>query len=137
MALTRRNNDDDEEDDDADNQAHAHLHVLPPHLLAYTVGAPSEALRGDGKVVGLILQRVEAGTALGNLVDVVAHDANSAVDFLESVSAAAYMYGTMLRVQSVRMSSVGAQGAAEASRPSRFDTRVRRTFLRRRRAGVS
>ena len=108
MALTRRNNDDDEEDDDADNQAHAHLHVLPPHLLAYAVGAPSEALRGDSKVVGLILQRVEAGTALRNLVDVVAHDANSAVDFLESVSAAAYMYGTMLRVQSVRMSSVGA-----------------------------
>jgi hypothetical protein len=42
----------------------------------------------------------------------------------------------MLRVQSVCMSSVGAQSAAEASRPSRFDTRVRRTFLRRRRAGV-
>lgn len=93
VALTRGNNDDDEQDDDADNQAHAHLHVLPPHLLAYTVGAPPEALCGDSKVVGLILQRVEAGTALRDLVDVVAHDTDRAVDFLVSWSATAYGYG--------------------------------------------
>ncbi len=29
----------------------SHLHVLPPHLLADTVGASSEALSGDGEVV--------------------------------------------------------------------------------------
>lgn len=88
-ARTRRNDDDDEQDDDADNQAHAHLHILPPHLLAYAVGAPSEALCGDSQVVGLILQRIKTGTALRDLVDVVAHDTNRAVDFLENVLAAA------------------------------------------------
>lgn len=53
--LTRRNDNDDEQDDDAHNEAHAHLHVLPPHLLAHTVGAPSEALGGHGEVIGLVL----------------------------------------------------------------------------------
>jgi len=41
----RNNNDDDDEDDDACNDAHAHLHVLPPHLLSHPVGAASETLR--------------------------------------------------------------------------------------------
>lgn len=58
LELTRRDNDDDKQDDDADNQTHAHLHVLPPHLLAHAVGAPSEALGGHGEVVGLVLERV-------------------------------------------------------------------------------
>lgn len=38
------NDNDENEDDDAGNQAHAHLDVLPPHLLADAVGAPTEAL---------------------------------------------------------------------------------------------
>ena len=53
--LTGRYNNDNKQDDDAGNEAHAHLHILPPHLLAYAVGAPSEALGGHGKVVGLVL----------------------------------------------------------------------------------
>jgi hypothetical protein len=56
--LTRRDNNDSKQDDDADDEAHAHLHVLPPHLLAHAVGTPSEALGGLGEVVGLILERV-------------------------------------------------------------------------------
>ena len=58
VGLTGRNNDDDEQDDDANDEAHAHLHVLPPHLLAHAICTPSEALGGYGEVVGLVLQRV-------------------------------------------------------------------------------
>lgn len=61
---------------------YAHLHVLPPHLLADTVGTTTETLGGHGQVVGLILQRIEALAALRNLVDVVAHDANGVVNLL-------------------------------------------------------
>lgn len=81
-SLTRRDNDDDEQDDDAYDEAHAHLHVLPPHLLAHAVGSPSEALGRRGEVVGLVLQRIQTGTSFRDLVDVVAHDADGAVDFL-------------------------------------------------------
>lgn len=59
LVLLRRNdggyNNDNEQDDDADNKAHAHLHIFPPHLLAHAVGAPSEALGRHGKVVRLVL----------------------------------------------------------------------------------
>jgi len=82
LRLTGRNNDDDEQDEDADKQAHAHLHILPPHLLADAICASSEALGGGGEVVGLVLQRVEASSSLRDLVDVVPHDADGAVDFL-------------------------------------------------------
>jgi hypothetical protein len=37
------------------------LHVLPPHLLAYAVGASSETLGGHGEVVGFVLQGVQTG----------------------------------------------------------------------------
>jgi hypothetical protein len=40
----RRDNDDDQQNNDTDNQAHAHLHVLPPHLLSDPVGSPAETL---------------------------------------------------------------------------------------------
>ena len=58
--LTRRHNDDDQQDDDADNDAHAHLHVLPPHLLPDPVCASAEALCRYSKVVGLVLQCIKA-----------------------------------------------------------------------------
>ena len=58
VQLTRRYNDDNKEDDDADNETHAHLHVLPPHLLAHAVGAPPESLGGHGEIVGLVLERI-------------------------------------------------------------------------------
>ena len=80
--LTRRNDNDDEQDDDAHNEAHAHLHVLPPHLLAHAVGAAAEALRRRRQVVRLVLQGVEAVAALRGFVQVVLHLAHCAVDFL-------------------------------------------------------
>jgi len=45
QARTSRYDNDDDQDDNAHNQAHAHLHVLPPHLLSDSVGTSSEALR--------------------------------------------------------------------------------------------
>lgn len=77
-----RDNDDQDQDDDTCDQAHAHLHVLPPHLLAHTVGTATEALGGDGQVVGLVLQRIEALTTLRDLVDVVTHHTDGVVDLL-------------------------------------------------------
>lgn len=82
--------DNDEEDDDGGNDAHAHLHVLPPHGFPYTIGTASEALGGDGQVVGLVLERVESLAALGDFVDVVTHDTDRAVDFLDSVSGCSF-----------------------------------------------
>jgi hypothetical protein len=75
-------NDNDEEDDNSGDDAHAHLHVLPPHCFPHTIGAASETLSGNGEVVGFVLEGVESFAALGDLVDVVAHDAYRAVDFL-------------------------------------------------------
>jgi len=74
--------DNDDEDDEAADDAHTHLHVLPPHGFPHPVGAASEALGRNSKVVGLILEGVEPLAAFRNLVDVVAHDAYGAVDFL-------------------------------------------------------
>ncbi len=76
------NDDNGQQDNDTDNDAHAHLHVLPPHLLAYDVGSATEALRRGDKVVGLVLQSIQALTTLGNLVDIVAHDTDRLVDLL-------------------------------------------------------
>jgi len=50
--------DDDKEDDDADDQAHPHLHILPPHLFPDSVGASSKSLGGDGEIIGLVLQGI-------------------------------------------------------------------------------
>jgi hypothetical protein len=86
-ALTRGHDDDNQQDYDADDNADPHLHVLPPHLLAHTVGAASEALRGRRQVVGLVLQGIEAVAALRGFVQVILHLAHCAVDFLLSQSA--------------------------------------------------
>lgn len=79
---TRWNDNDEDKDDDAGNQAHAHLDVLPPHLLADAVGAPTEALGRDSQVVGLILQSIKTLASLGDLVDVLTHHADGVVDLL-------------------------------------------------------
>lgn len=80
--LTNRDNNNYQQDDDTNNQAHAHLHVLPPHLLADSVGSPAETLRRDGQVVGLVLQGIESLATLGNLVDVVTHHTDGVIDLL-------------------------------------------------------
>lgn len=69
---TRYDNDQDQ-NDDAGNDAHAHLHVLPPHLLPDPVGAPAEALSRRGEVICLVLQVVNALATLVGHVDVVPH----------------------------------------------------------------
>jgi hypothetical protein len=101
---TTGDDDDDEQEDDADDQAHSHLHVLPPHLLSDSVGATSEALGRDGQVVRLVLQTVEALATLRDLVDVVAHDIDGRVDFLHAKSVAEGTY------------AVGVQGCRTAWR---------------------
>jgi hypothetical protein len=89
---TTGDDDDDQQEDDADDQAHSHLHVLPPHLLADSVGATSEALGRNSQVVGLVLQTVEALATLRDLVDVVAHDVDGRVNFLHEESVAEGRY---------------------------------------------
>lgn len=91
---TTRNDDDDEQKNDADDQAHSHLHVLPPHLLSDSVGTTSEALRRDSQVVGLVLQTIEALATLRDLVDVVAHNIDGGVNFLDNLSVAECTCGT-------------------------------------------
>jgi len=49
------NDDNEDQNNDASNEAHPHLHVLPPHLLANPVRTSSEALGRLGQVVGLVL----------------------------------------------------------------------------------
>lgn len=78
-----RYDDDQKQDNDACNQAHTHLHVLPPHLLPHSVGAAAEAMGLVGQVVGLGLQMVQVLTALPDLLDVIVHDINGVVDFLK------------------------------------------------------
>ena len=56
--YTRWDNNHNDEDNDADNQAYAHLHILPPHLFPHSVRTSSEALSRDGKVIGLVLERI-------------------------------------------------------------------------------
>lgn len=53
--LTSRDDDDEQQNDDTNDQTDAHLHVLPPHLLSYSVGPSSESLRRDCQIVGLVL----------------------------------------------------------------------------------
>ena len=53
--LTSRDDDEEQQDDDTNDQADAHLHVFPPHLLPHTIGTSSESLCGDCQIVCLIL----------------------------------------------------------------------------------
>lgn len=85
MEPTGWDDDNDEQNDDTDNDANAHLHVLPPHSFADAVGATAEALSTCRKVVGLILKRIEPCATLADLVDVVTHNADSGIDFLKTI----------------------------------------------------
>ena len=80
--LTRRHNNDHQQDDDTNDNAHPHLHILPPHLLSHAVGAASEAIRLGSESIGLVLQAVEALAAFGSFVDVALHLVDCVVDFL-------------------------------------------------------
>lgn len=81
--LTRGDNNDHQKNNDANDQTHAHLHVLPPHIFAHAIGAAAEALGRDGQVVGLVLQGIEVLTTLRDLVDVFAHHTDGVIDLLE------------------------------------------------------
>jgi len=84
LVMSRRNNsrdnDNKEKNDDADNNAHPHLHVLPPHLLPDSVRSSSEVLSRVGEIVCLVLDRIEMFTALRDLVDVFSHNTNRVID---------------------------------------------------------
>ena len=88
--LTTGHNDDNEEKDDSDNQAHSHLHVLPPHLLPDPVGSTSETLCRHCQVVCLVLKTVETLATFRHFIDVVAHDIDGGIDFLEVRSLARF-----------------------------------------------
>jgi hypothetical protein len=87
-SLTSRNNNNYNQDDDTRNQAHSHLHVLPPHLLAHPVGAAAEALGGNSQVVGLILKGIETLATLRHLVYVLSHYTNGVIDLLYETKSA-------------------------------------------------
>lgn len=67
---TGRYNDNNEEDDNADDDAHSHLHVLPPHLFSDFVRPSSKILCRTGEIVGLVLQGIEVFTTLAYSMDV-------------------------------------------------------------------
>lgn len=48
LRLDDRHDDDDDKDADTDSDDDSHLHVLPPHLLAYAVGTAAETLGRHG-----------------------------------------------------------------------------------------
>ena len=88
VQLTDWYNDDEQQDDDAHDQTSPHLHVLPPHLLADSVGTPPEALSADRQIIRLVLERVQALAPLRDLVDVLAHNADGVVNLLKGVKRA-------------------------------------------------
>lgn len=53
-----------------------------PHLLPDSIGTSTEPLRGNSKIISLILKRIEPFAALRDFVDVVAHHAYCVVDLL-------------------------------------------------------
>ena len=52
------------------------------YLLAHAIGAPAEALRGRGQVVGLVLEVVDVLSALADLHDVLLHNTDRVCDLL-------------------------------------------------------
>lgn len=103
-ARTRRDDDDGQKDNDADAQPDAHLHILiklsapslssgsgtaahfPPHLLADLVRTAPEVVRRLGQLARLVLQVVQALAAVHDLVNVITHNVDSAIDLLLQVS---------------------------------------------------
>ena len=82
VGLTTRDNDDEQKDDYAHDDPDPHLHILPPHLLADSVGAATEALGGLVQVLGFVLELVNVLAALGYGFEVFLHDIDGVVDLL-------------------------------------------------------
>jgi len=80
--LTTRDNDDQQQHDYAHDDPDPHLHILPPHLLADTIGATTEALRGLVEILGLVLELVDMFAALGDGFEILFHDIDGVVDLL-------------------------------------------------------
>ena len=60
-------------------------HVPPPHLLPDSIRSTPKSLGGCGEVVCLVLQRIEALTTLGDLVDIFTHYSDGVIDLLQRV----------------------------------------------------
>lgn len=84
VGLTTRDNDDEQEDDYAYDDPDPHLHILPPHLLADSVGAATEALGRLVQVLGFVLELVNVLAALGYGFEILLHDIDGVVDLLLS-----------------------------------------------------
>ena len=82
LGLTTRDNDDEQQHDYAHYDPDPHLHVFPPHLLADSVGAATEALGGLVKIFGFVLELVDVLAALGDGFEILFHDVDSVVDLL-------------------------------------------------------
>jgi hypothetical protein len=75
------NNDNDHNNNTA-NQTHAHFHILPPHLLAHSVGPTTESLGTHSKVICFVLERIKSLSSLRDLVDVLSHNSDGIINLL-------------------------------------------------------
>ena len=80
--LTTRDDDDEQKHDYAHDDPDPHLHVFPPHLLADSVGAATEALGGLVEILGFVLELIDVLAALGYGFEVFFHDVDGIVDLL-------------------------------------------------------
>ena len=90
MRLTTRDDDDEQKHDYTHNDPDPHLHVLPPHLFAHSVGAATETLGGLVEVFGFVLKLVDVLAALGDGFEVLFHDIDGVVNLLEKESGISY-----------------------------------------------
>ena len=81
---TAWNDDDEQKHDYAHDDPDPHLHILPPHLLADSVGAATEALGRLVEVLGFVLKLVDVFAALGDGFEILFHDVDGVVDLLEA-----------------------------------------------------
>jgi hypothetical protein len=73
-------NDNSNKDYDTEDEAQPHFHVLPPHLLSYSVCTPPEALCRVRQVICFILELVQVLSSFRGLVDVVSHDTDGVIN---------------------------------------------------------
>ena len=79
---TTWNNNNKQQYNDSHNNPDPHLDILPPHLLADTIGTATEALRGLVEVLGFVLELVDVFAALGDGFEVLFHDVDRIIDLL-------------------------------------------------------
>lgn len=101
-------NDKDQDDDNTSHDAHPHLHVLPPHLLPYTIRTTTETLGRLSEVISLVLEIVQPLTTLRNVLDIVAHDIHGIVNLLlnsgsPSISGLAGAAGSIAALRDIRI----------------------------------